>query len=321
MQLLALLMMLGLAGNAAVADSLGGPIGHGLITDQRLTVAGVPRDYHLYLPREPARAPLIILFHGHNSSSDETLGLSGTPSPDRIWLQIAEREKLILAVPNGRFVSRREKGWNDCRADAPSNSRADDVAFSARLIEHLVETYQADASRVYVHGISNGGHFAIRLALEIPEKITAFAAVAAAHAAVSECRDASTPVSALFMNGTADPLLPYAGGQMKGNRGQVWSTERSVAYWLARNGIGEQPQRVEIPERNASDGSRIEKLIYRHGAHDTAVVLYQIVGGGHRAPSLRHRSGGMLLGRILGKQNGDIEMAEEIWSFFRDKRK
>jgi polyhydroxybutyrate depolymerase len=49
-------------------------------------------------------------------------------------------------------------------------------------------------------------------------------------------------------------------------------------------------------------------------------VLYEVRGGGHTEPSLTEHNR-RLYKRIVGPQNRDIEMAEEVWSFFKNRRR
>ncbi len=46
------------------------------------------------------------------------------------------------------------------------------------------------------------------------------------------------------------------------------------------------------------------------------VELIRIDGGGHVEPSRTQRYVG-LIARVLGTQNGDLEMADEVWRFFK----
>ena len=102
--------------------------------------------------------------------------------------------------------------------------------------------YSSNESKVFAIGTSNGGHFAIRLAEEIPNRITAFASIAASNSVNSDCNSLPIEVSALFMNGTDDPILPYTGGQMPSNRGEVHSTENTISYWVNKNGTDTFPE-------------------------------------------------------------------------------
>jgi len=122
------------------------------------------------------------------------------------------------------------------------------------------------------------------------------------------------------MNGTEDPLVPYEGGQIASNRGLVLSTDASVDYWVNRNGTDIVPIVENLPDTNPNDESTIEKSTYPNGDNNTEVVLYKVIGGGHTEPSLEERFGPIYLA-IVGVQNGDVEMAHEIWDFFKDKVK
>lgn len=288
----------------------------GLVTDQTISVAGVTREYHIFIPQNYTNAPILFLFHGHNSDNDMLLA-----SPYKVWLDIAEENDVIVAIPNGLFTSEDEKGWNDCRSDALTNSNADDVQFINDLIDKIIDTYQANSNRVYISGSSNGGHMCIKLAQEIPEKITAFASIISSNAVNSDCSNSTVPVSALFMNGTNDPLLPYDGGQMTGNRGEVFSTQSTLDYWVNRNGTASTPTTTNLPDNNSNDNCTVEKNVYSNGSNNIEVVLYKIIGGGHTEPSIIERYTAPLVPFALGNQNGDIEMAEEVWSFFQNKSK
>lgn len=292
-----------------------------LLLDQTINIAGTTREYHLYVPNNPVNAPVVMLFHGHSVSNDEVIGISGPPAPTapyKVWLDIADQEDLILAIPNGLYVSDSSKGWNDCRSDAPTNSQADDVLFISNLIDTLVGDYQADSDRIYANGTSNGGHFCIRLAQELPEKIAAFASIVAANAGNSECLSATLPISALIMNGTTDPILPHGGGQMAFNRGEVFSADSTVQYWVNRNGANSTPIVTNLPNTNTGDNCQVVKYEYLNGNNNTCVVYYEVVGGGHSEPSIQERYGNLFIA-IFGNQNGDIEMAQEVWSFFENK--
>jgi len=292
----------------------------GFLQDQTIDVFDVEREYHLFVPDNYLNAPIVMIFHGHTNNSSDFIGLNGETAPNKKWLDIAEEEDVILAIPNGLFVASNEKGWNDCRADASTNSEADDVEFASALLDFILNKYQADSKRIYVNGVSNGGHMCIRLANETPEKITAFAAIISSNSADSECSDSDIPVSALFMNGTADSILPFDGGEMSSNRGEVFSTKNTVNYWVNRNGTDLVADSLNLPDTNLDDDSNVEKFTYLNGTNNTEVVLYKIINGGHADPSKEERYGSFIL-NFLGNQNGDIEMADEVWAFFKDKTK
>lgn len=299
-----------------------------LLLNQTMVVGNANREYHLFLPDTTLDAPIVLLFHGHSNNSDGLLELDSNgvsdPSivaPYKKWLEIAQQENIILAVPNGYNIGDTLKGWNDCRSDAYGNSEEDDVLFTGQLIDYLISTYQAEPGRVYANGTSNGGHFCIRLAEEIPEKIAAFAAIVSSNAVNSECATGSLPVSAMFINGTGDPLCPYNGGQMPDNRGEVYSTANTISYWIQRNSTDTTPAVTPIPDLSSNDNCTLTKYEFNNGAGNTCVVLYRVDDGGHTDPSQTERYSPPAVPFIFGKQNGDIEMAQEAWNFFKGKVK
>ena len=64
----------------------------------------------------------------------------------------------------------------------------------------------------------------------------------------------------------------------------------------------------------------MERFTYSNGINNTEVVLYRVAGGGHTEPS-KNEHGRRAVLKILGTQNHDIEMAEELWKFFQTKSK
>lgn len=292
----------------------------GLLKNQSISIAGADRNYHMFIPNNPTNAPVVFLFHGNGGSSDDMLGLTNIKAPYKIWLNIASQENLILVVPNGTVGSSGSRGWNDCRNDAATNPTSNDVLFINTLLDFVKAKYNSNNSKVYTVGTSNGGHFSIRLAQEIPNRITAFASIVASNSVNSQCTSSTIKVSALFMNGTDDPILPYNGGQMASNRGEVFSTENTITYWVQRNGTITTPEVSNLTDMNTNDGSTVTKSLYKNGGNGTEVVLYKINNGGHTEPSIAERYSSIFL-LAVGKQNGDIEMANEVWNFFKTKSK
>ena len=286
--------------------------------NQTIPISGTSRNYHLYLPQDTSNAPMVILLHGNRSSNDELLGFTNVKAPYKIWEEIAAQENIILIVPNGTNGSSGHRGWNDCRNDASGNPDANDVLFIDNLIDFVLNEHQADASKVFAMGTSNGGHMAMRLAQEIPEKLSAFASIVASNPVNSQCTNATSPISALFMNGTEDPINPYEGGEMSGNRGEVLSGQATIDYWVNRNQTESTPTVTDLANTDTGDNSTVKKHLYSNGSNNTEVVFYEVIGGGHTEPSISERYGN-LFKAVVGEQNGDIEMANEVWDFFKTK--
>lgn len=297
----------------------------GLYKDMKLVVDGVLRTYDLYIPgrADTHPRPLLIMYHGHIGNSDVMTGENGKHAPYKVWLQIAERENIIVAVPNGEKGEDDNRGWNDCRADTTTNPATDDVRFSLQLIEAIHLQFPVDRTHIYATGTSNGGNMVIRLAMEVPKTFAAVAAVVASNPVQSDCTEQRQPIPVLFMNGTGDPILPYQGGKVgrqESGRGTALSTPETVQYWLKVNGAQPTAQSEALPDREAGDKSSVVRHRYTAEPEHAEVVLYEVINGGHTEPSLQEHYG-RLYKRIVGNQNYDIEMADEVWQFFKDKHR
>ncbi len=284
--------------------------------------SGVARTY---LVRTPANGKpptaIVVMLHGHTGSAERLIGGSGKAAPYRQWNSIADRENLLLLAPQGVDGGDGKSGWNDCRADADSNPHSDDVAFIAQIVAASRRAYRVASNRVYVIGSSNGGQMALRMAIERPDMVTAAAAIIASMPQRSECAAPTRFVPMLFINGTDDPLMPFKGGSVgndKFQRGSVLSTQASVDLWAKLAGAASTPNTRPMPDLSADDNSRVFRDTYTTRSGRPAVMLYRIEGGGHTEPSRKERYPRWLT-HWLGQQNADIEMADEVWTFFRSQ--
>ena len=274
-----------------------------------------------------ARRPVVLLFHGHGGSAENVLGTGGlAPSPLSSWVDIARREGLLVVALEGLKGSDHQRGWRDCRADADDNQPvADDVAFARGVVAKLVQDGLADPARLYAMGMSNGGMMVLRLGLQMPE-LAAITAVSASMASTSRCPEAPrASLAALVISGDADPLVPFAGGQVGFRkarpRGGVIPVPEVFARWARAHGQDPALATEQDLKPALADDHTVARLRFTGdslAASDVAFV--QVVGGGHVEPSLAHRYGGLYL-RLVGPQSAAFESAELAWTFFRDKRR
>ncbi len=297
---------------------------YGLFT-KKIVVDGALRRYAIYIPKSLDGSPCPIVFelHGGGVYIEDMTGESGHKTPYKLWMPLAENEKFIVVYPEGLNGAYGKPTWNDCRGDCVVSSNADDVHFIETLIEKISERYSIDQSRIYVSGTSNGGFMALRLAVELSDKIAAVAAVAASMPAVSKCCSPQNPISVLFMNGTDDNHMPYNGGYISNppnpDHGSAEATEDAVNFWVNFDETDTIPKTFVFPDLDSTDGGVVEKYDYINGRDGTEVILYKVNGGGHSAPSIKERYSS-LFEEYFNKQNHDIEMTTEVWKFFKDKR-
>ncbi|MEO7580612.1 MAG: PHB depolymerase family esterase [Massilia sp.] len=269
------------------------------------------------------KRPLVIVLHGHGSSAATTFGRDRINDPAAFWLDIAEREQLLVIAPDGWKGSDNKQGWNDCRADAPTNPATDDVGFLQALIDKAVAEYGADPQRVYITGGSNGGGMTYRAAIELRRAPAAIAVVSALMPAKSLCAAPSRAVPVLIAHGTGDKIAPYAGGivshwSLKG-RGSGISAEESVRVWRQLAGLPDTPVVSRFAHRQPSDPTAATRYVWGADPGKLQVVFLKIEQGGHNPPSIARRLSWLAVA-LVGEQNADLEFAEECWTFFKDKR-
>lgn len=302
------------------------PAGAAEISDVTLARPEGARHYLLAQPLHAAagKHPLVLLLHGHGGSAAQMLGRQRGAAPLSLWLEIADREGLLLAAPDGLVGPDGLRGWNDCRADNAGNPRSDDVALLSAIVAREVAEHDADPARIYAMGMSNGGMMSFRLAIEWGGRLAAFATVGASMAAQSACPAPTVAVPALIVHGTADPLVPYRGGPVgfaqTTPRGTVIGIDDAVAVWRRLARLPDEPTQTEpVPHRDAGDPTHITRFVWGNPGPRLQVGLLRVDQGGHVEPSARQRFGRAYLS-LAGRQNADLETAEEAWRFFGDKR-
>lgn len=291
-----------------LAERLAALAGKTKLKSGSLTFGGVLRTYRFYVPKgiqNQSRIPLVIVLHGGGGDGKGMTTLTN-------FNDVAEREKFLAVYPDGL-----NKSWNDGREGKPGATDVDDVGFISALIDKLETEYSIDPQRIYATGISNGGFFAQRLACQLFNKIAAIAPVAATFPDFSMPLYAPTvPMPVLMINGTSDPLVPYNGGVVAGDRGKIISVAATVAQWVKIGGCSPTPQVSMLPD-TADDGTQSRREVYDGCASNAQIVLVTVIGGGHTWP------GGFqyLPQIIIGKTSRDFDATEMIWEFFKSHPK
>lgn len=267
----------------------------------------VERAFLLRLPRgvhDVAGLPLVLVLHGGHGSGEKVARVTA-------FADAADRHGFVAVFPDAAGTH-----WNDGRGQP--GETADDVGFLAALADRLVEEFRLDRHRVYATGISNGGMMALRLGSEATDRFAAIACVAASvPEPVFRKRRPSAPLPVLIINGDADPVVPWEGGEVRVQSnalGRVASTEETVRFWVEHNGCAPAPQITWLPDADPDDGMRVRVETYGGGANDARVTLYVVEGGGHAWPGGEQ----YLPDWVIGKTARDIDATEAIWRFFED---
>lgn len=281
----------------------------GSLTRGVIDVAGVKRAYLTYVPKDlPKGAALVLVMHG---SGEGPQGIRiGT---GYAFERLADQHGFAVVYPKSFAFD-----WNDCSriGDKELNGkRADDAGFLAAMVDKLVGEHGLDPARVFAMGVSNGGSMAMRLALEQPGRYRAVAAVAANIPAAQnfECKPAAQVTSVMIMNGTEDPLVPYAGGEINllglfYQGGPVISSRASAQYFADWAHLAGTPQ---TGEQTVAEGVRVEQNRWSAAGAKTEVELVTIHGGGHGLPQPYARRP-----RLLGPSPMEPNGPDMIWAYF-----
>ena len=274
--------------------------------NENITVDGLKREFITYIPagiRNQDKPPIIISLHGR-------LGTAAGQMKFADFKPIADREKVIIVCPQGI-----DRSWNDGRG-TPANAKGiNDVKFIDQLITYIINTYNADAGRIYVTGMSNGGFMTSRLACELSNRIAAIAVVAASMDEDMGYQP-SKPIPAMYIQGTKDPLVPFTGGQMKkGAGGTIYGHEEVLKKWAEIDNCDSKPIITNIPAK-VNDGTNVIKEEYINPTNNLKVTGFTIVDGGHTWPG-----GSQYLPKfIIGPVTKNLDACEEIWKFFKGNR-
>lgn len=286
----------------------------GTLSKASMDVAGVKRSYRSYVPKGlPKGAPLVLVMHGSGEGPQAIRVGTGYG-----FERLADRHGFAVVYPKSFGFD-----WNDCSSigdTAVDGVRADDAAFLAALVDKLVGEIGVDPKRVFAAGVSNGGSMALRLALEHPQRYHAVAAALANVPAPQnfQCQPVAQTSSVMILNGTADPLVPYAGGEInllglfyKG--GQVISSTASAQYLADRNAIAGKPQ---VSVMQTTQGTRVEHARWQAADGRTEVELVTLHGAGHGLPQPWARRP-----RLLGPSPMEPNGPALIWAFFERQSK
>ena len=275
-----------------------------------LTWGGLTRDFRVFIPsgyNAGKPLPLVMVLHGGRGSAAQIEKHTG-------FSTLAEKELFLAAYPQGY-----DKQWNDGRqaqSIKPQKLNIDDVGFISALIDAISEKYRVDPDRIYVTGISYGGFMSQKLACALSGRLAAAASVAAMMPAplLASCRP-SSKISILIMNGTEDPLVPYAGGKVHLGRivrGEATSTNETVRFWTSHNNC--RLYLSNLVDNDPKDSTSVLQYFYKGvDQPEVEVRLYEIVGGGHTWPDASQ----YLPKTVIGRVSHEMSATETIWEFFK----
>ncbi len=273
--------------------------------ERTMTHGGRQRTYVVHDFGRGGPAPVVFVLHGGGGNAANAVNMTG-------FDPVAAREGLVAVYPEG--TARQARGrfltWNagHCCA-AAMDGNVDDVGFIAAIIDTLVSSGHADASRIYVTGMSNGAMMSHRLGRELSTKLAAIAPVVGAVFGDEPPPLASIP--AFIVVGADDQIVPPAGGplQLRALLGGRTAADRDVApaiaqatYWARHNGCGE-PVRTHAPASNTAE--------WKGCSSGAPVIFHSVAGNGHAWPGGEPGRAG------AARPTQAFDATEAMWAFFK----
>jgi polyhydroxybutyrate depolymerase len=231
------------------------------ISVHTINVGGRARIYRLYKPADlPPSAPLVVMLHGGFGNAEQAERAYG-------WDELAGPGQFVVAYPDGLNRAWNTNGGGCC--GRPAREGDDDVTFIGAAVADIIKNLSVNAARVYATGISNGGIMSYTLACNTG----VFAAIGPDAATQLDACPSPHPTSVMHIHGTADPLIPYNGGQgfsvINGP-----SVPEVNAFWRNVDRCG--------PPTATTSG--LVTTLTAGCADNRSVVLITVHGGGHEWP-------------------------------------
>ncbi|WP_062210884.1 alpha/beta hydrolase family esterase [Demequina oxidasica] len=284
-----------------------------------IKVGDINRDYIAVVPAHlTPGAPLWVVLHGASSNAEDMRFITGYQ-----FEELAAREGFVVVYPDGY-----KRSWHDCRTATKYPARAegiDDVAFLTSLVADLTQKHGLDAGRAYGFGYSNGAHMLYKMLAQSPKTFAVIVANAAnlSEPGSSDCINFSIPKPVMLVEGTRDPLNPFAGGRAgsRGNPlGEVKSAIDSAIAFARVNGVAGP---ASDPGINSVEGAPVRTLVAGvegkrrsvvlkefGGGSGVPVRLYAVKGGGHVVPNTGYRAP-----RMMGRSSKNFDAPIVAWEF------
>ncbi len=276
---------------------------------QTIVSDGMTRTYELTIPSTyTGRTPYALVVGLH------PLSVTYQFMPSEVGFTTYQKKYRFIGVaPSGLTVP--APFW-----DAAPSKQNYDVDFISNLLSHLEDTLCIDTSRVFSTGISNGAQMSSLLGCRLSTRIAAIAPVEGEEY-LAPCTGRPEPI--LAFHGTADAVLPYAGGGLNATtiaRLYAWhgvippnmpaplGIDASMKLWAKHNGCNPKPVQIPIAfdvQRRTWSGCK------------AATVLYIIEGGGHGWPGKPVPS----MEKQFGHDTTSIDASKLLFAFFFNRPK
>lgn len=254
-----------------------------------INIMAEERTYKLHVPpRFTSGMPLVINFHGSDSTSED----------EEQYTQMS-----VLADDEGFIVVYPQALHDPAHWELEPGEYDIDMPFVRAMIDTIQKHCENDPRRIYVTGMSNGGGMTNRVGCELSRRVAAIAPVAGAYGFFGQC-DTRRPLPVLAFHGTEDELVPYEGSGPVDPLDVSLGVWPPIYYWAqtwaVRNGCSSRP--IVVSHKN-----RILHETWRNCREDVEVTLYSIEGGTHVWPGYAYDP----------RDKSVFHASRIIWEFFK----
>jgi poly(hydroxyalkanoate) depolymerase family esterase len=236
------------------------------------------RRYKLFIPSGHAGKPLPLLVMLHGCLQDPDDFALGTRMND-----IAEEQRIFVLYPEQSEAANQTRCWNWFDA---ANQRRDqgEPSIIAGMTRKVIGTYNIDARRVYIAGMSAGGAMAAIMAATYSELYAAmgihsglpYGAAPNFLAAIAAMKDGAAIGTRLLSKGI--PLIVFHGDQdiMVNAR----NGEQLVSQWLGDSSPN-RTQHISTAQAREGNGRAFTRTRYHDGAGHALAENWLVHDAGH----------------------------------------
>ncbi|WP_426701136.1 alpha/beta hydrolase family esterase [Rhodanobacter sp. Col0626] len=242
---------------------------------QSAVIDGRSRQWLVHVPagyRAGHAVPLVIAFHGHYSSPEKMVHLTGLDP-------VADRSGFIVVYPQGI-----DRSWAAGVGSEADKAGVDDVSFTRTLLDRLQAQYSIDPRHVVLTGFSNGAHLVQWLGCRLADRVTAIVPVSGtpAPSLMAGCHP-TRPLGVIEFHGKSDPIDPFEGGRIHvPGGGEVLPVPLTMGDWAAANHCSATSRDAAVGAPD--DGIEVIRRDYPDCEGGVQVTLYEVAGGGHTWP-------------------------------------
>jgi len=258
--------------------------------EDSVRIDGHMRTFVMFLPANvKPQAPLVFVLHGYGG---------------KIWrenplVETARREGFAVCIPQGLRDLKGQPSWN-VGYPFQKGWKVNDVKALCRMARYVQKQYNLSRENTFLTGMSNGGEMCYLMAYSKQNTFRAVAPVAGLTMLwMYHEMEASRPIPLMEIHGTEDRTSEWSGDlKDEGGWGAYMPVPVAVGYWIAQNRCTHE-EKEKVESLNTQNGHYVVKHRFTGSPSGCDVWLYEVVGAGHTW------------------HTDDLNMGDEIWSFFR----